>query len=277
VTALATKSGYYKADSEAGGFAASGMEDVMRKLLAATALCTSMLFMLPAPGFAQPAGHDWAGPYLGLALSGIASRVGLDTTTDGTTFSDDGLPTHYDLFGTNFAPGLTAGYNFQSGNLVFGVEGDASALRLQNSVSGQGSSSGSYTVTDELDSLLTLRGRFGVVEGNALIYGTAGVAGGQASFNAEIGGNGNGLETPATGSGFVAGPVVGAGIEYALTDKLSVKAEGKIYSLASLSGIGDTGKGGVEPNPPYSSIPDPYTATYHPQGAMFTTGLNLHF
>jgi outer membrane immunogenic protein len=242
-----------------------------RKLLAATALCTSLIFLTQGVAMAQQAAENWSGPYIGMLASGIGSKSHLDVTplNGSSTFSDENLPIFYDLSNSGFGAGITAGYNFQNGSVVYGIEGDASGLGLTSTVTGTGDDSTSYTVTDRLDSLLTLRGRLGVVEGKALIYGTAGVAAGQASFTAAIGDSGGSSDYHiATGSGVVAGGVAGVGIEYALTDKLSLKAEGKVYQLASLSGMGDTGKG---------SPTDPYTAAYHPQGAMFSTGLNFHF
>ena len=49
-----------------------------KRLLAATALCGSLIFLLQGPAVAQDA-HDWSGPYLGMALSG----VGWDTSSAG--------------------------------------------------------------------------------------------------------------------------------------------------------------------------------------------------
>jgi opacity protein-like surface antigen len=100
-----------------------------------------------------------------------------------------------------------------------------------------------------------------------MLYATAGVAAGNSSFNVDAGKG----ASAATASGFVAGGVVGIGAEYAVNDNISIRAEGKYYHLQSQSAVGDAGKGFPIPDP------DPYTATYHPRGVVFETGINVHF
>jgi outer membrane immunogenic protein len=124
--------------------------------------------------------------------------------------------------------GVTAGYNYQIGQWVTGLEGDfdwgdISARRTLDPL-------GSFT-KDRLSDLATFRGRFGVAFDRALIYVTGGYAGGDvhtALFNA-------------TGPIFLSktswqsGYSVGGGIEYAFTNNVSAKAEYLFTSLADTS------------------------------------------
>lgn len=208
-----------------------------------TALCTILGFLLPAPASALDA-MDWSGAYAGL----LAGTVNTDSTID---FSDIS-PATLDGRGTFW--GLTAGYNVQSGVVVYGMEADAAKVGLNDQ--------GSYT--EGLDSLLSLRGRIGLTDGRMLYYGTAGIGGGQANFSTFRDEGYSTTPTAALGSGFVAGPVLGAGVEYTLTDNLTLKTEGLAYQFAELSGTGDNGKG-------------PYDADYTPSGMVLRGGVNFHF
>ena len=234
---------------------------MQNRLLAATALSTTIAFLVPASAFAQAAPYNWTGFYTGFTFGGMESRSTLDTTYGGTYT----VPSHIDLPRLGPSASVVGGYNIQNGQYVYGVEGDFGILPLEGTTT-----TPNYTVEDKLNALLTLRGRFGIAQDRLLVYGTAGIAAGQASFTSDIGKGSSGTYAQASGSGTVVGPVVGVGMEYALTDKLSAKLEGKVFDLGTISGVGDTGKGA-------GGAPDPYTATYHPRGAILSTGLNLHF
>lgn len=216
-------------------------------LLAATALTTTITFLVPGVAFAQSA-YDWSGAYVGVNAGIVYSDA--PVTIDDT----DVTP----IYATGGLLGVTAGYNMDMAGVVVGIEGDASLANVQGERSG---ASGDFTA--DLDSLLTLRGRLGFTSGNALFYGTAGIAAGHASFTASPGD----LITPETAetSGFVAGGVAGVGVEFALTDTMSIKTEGLIFQLAPLSTVADTGKGGS------------YDAEYAPSGVTLRTGVNFQF
>jgi len=216
-------------------------------LLAATALTTTITFLVPGVGFAQSA-YDWAGGYVGVTAGVVYSDapVTIDDTAETSIYARGGLL------------GVTAGYNMDMAGVVVGIEGDASWASLHGERSGP---SGDFSA--DLDSLLTLRGRLGLASGNALFYGTAGIAAGHASFTALP----NGFFAPETAedSGFVAGGVAGVGVEVALTDNMSIKTEGLMFQLAPLSTVADAGKG------------DTYDAEYAPGGVSVRSGLNVSF
>lgn len=138
--------------------------------------------------------------------------------------------------------GLTAGYNHQSGNYVFGVEADVSLTNLNviHSMSVvdpnpnppfTGTHANTQYQTD-ISGLATARVRAGFAAGKTLIFASAGLAAGQVEnrFN---------LQIPELGyaspdwhdTGLLFGYAIGAGVEHKFTDRVSVKAEGLFIDL----------------------------------------------
>jgi outer membrane immunogenic protein len=230
------------------------------QLLAATALSTTVTFLVPGVAFAQQ--YDWSGVYLGMNLGGGAS-FGLLSLDD----DDNVLPDSVAIPALGPTGGLQAGFNLQNGNFVYGLEGQANWTAL----SGEADLGDGDFAEAQLTTLLSLRARLGVAFDRMMVYTTAGVAAGNSNFNVDAGKGAN-----AQASGIVAGGIVGIGAEYAVNDNISIRAEGKFYHLQSQSAAGDAaaldfGKGGpiLDPNP--------YTATYLPRGVVFETGINVHF
>ncbi|MFG1479475.1 outer membrane beta-barrel protein [Xanthobacter sp. V4C-4] len=115
--------------------------------------------------------------------------------------------------------GVQAGYNYQIGSYVLGVEGDlgsgflfsrARCLREWVSI-----------CTADTDVLATLTGRLGYVFDNVLLYGKAGAAFANTSSTV----SGTGFSGQFTGSAFRTGWTAGGGVEIGLTPELSAKAE----------------------------------------------------
>jgi opacity protein-like surface antigen len=232
-----------------------------KALLAATALVGSVMFLVPG---AQA--FDWNGHYVGGVVGVVNSTGSIDWSFENEEFDDGATGTHT-FDGLGALGGLTAGFNYRlDDKLVIGIEGDASLVLLKDSASETGEF-WTAEFEEELQSLLTLRGRLGVLtnDTNTLFYVTGGVAGGQVKASARvIDEDGDGPVSPATMSGFVVGIIGGVGVEHAIRDDLTVKAEVLGYTLGSLSGSGTTGKGDLE-------------ATYNPSGVIFRTGINFHF
>lgn len=136
----------------------------------------------PAPAF------SWNGLYVGTYFEGQF------VTTAGF------VPTWWTFLGG----GVRAGYNYQAGSFVVGVEGG-----LEYSVN----TSGPFPLANVTDAGIV--GRAGIAMGRTLLFG---VAGGGAMFN--------GTTTPYW--------TVGAGIEAMLTDALSVRADYRYQYAASI-------------------------------------------
>lgn len=167
-------------------FAALGMAPAVAADLAARTY-TKAPVMAPLP--------TWAGFYLG-GMGGYASENSGSPSIKG-----------------GFAGG-TLGYNWQAGNLVYGLETDAAWADINASVSGLG-----LTVTDKVDSTGTVRGRIGYAFNTVLLYGTGGYAWANNKLSLTA------LGATASESKFLSGWTVGAGVEVLFAPKWSVKAE----------------------------------------------------
>lgn len=206
---------------------------------------------------------DWNGPYVGGVIGVVKSTGSIDWSFyNGAPPSDNNGTYHFD--GLGLLAGVTAGINYKlDDRLVVGIEGDASLAWLKSDGTDEiAPNNGEFE--EELNALLTLRGRFGVLtdDQKTLFYATGGLAGGNVSASAHL--RGFSPADAATMSGFVIGVIGGVGVEHAIKDDLTVKAEVLAYKLGSLSGTGYAGKG-------------PSAATYNPSGVIFRTGVNFHF
>lgn len=110
----------------------------------------------PMPGIVD-VGGNWDGAYIG-------GNVGFASAT--TTFNGD------ELWGMDgWLAGAQVGYNFQSGDLVFGIEGslDWSGVTGESNLYGD-------DVTRDINWTGDVTGKFGFAVSTLLFYGKAGVA-----------------------------------------------------------------------------------------------------
>jgi outer membrane immunogenic protein len=152
------------------------------------------------------------------------------------------------LRGTGAVGGLQAGYNWQRGAFVAGIEADIDASSFRASrdtgiltpVGGAGLGTYRFAYTVRQDWLATIRGRVGWSAQNWLLYVTGGAAWtninqtGHAEFISGCGG-GPGCTTDASSSATKVGWVAGAGFEYKLNRQWSVRAEYLHYDFGSTS------------------------------------------
>jgi outer membrane immunogenic protein len=119
----------------------------------------------------MPSDHDWRGLYVGVNVGGGQSLVHTTQTSPNFPFGVT------DVNGTGFAGGGQIGYNF-TGVLMpkffAGVEGDIGALRVHAQMNDWFDAQAKFTANT--DWYATLRGRFGINTGPALLYFTAGGA-----------------------------------------------------------------------------------------------------
>jgi outer membrane immunogenic protein len=159
---------------------------------------------------------DWSGFYAGLHIGGATGTMDLPPVPAGVISIDS-----YEISGG--LVGGQVGANAQFGNLVVGVEGDAS----WTNVFGRGTLDiGVLTVGTEakVNALGSVRGRVGFAADSILFYATAGVAAASVTGTAfeEFAGTRTVLGTPKVGH---MGWVIGAGAEAMVTDNISIKAE----------------------------------------------------
>jgi outer membrane immunogenic protein len=140
--------------------------------------------------------YSWAGPYLG-------ANLGYEW---GTVFNNPTKP-------SGFEGGVQAGYNWQSGPLVFGVEGDIEATSADDTFAPWKFSNPWFG---------TVRGRVGYAFNNILFYGTGGLAFGELRADTF------GLSESHTTAGWTAG----VGAEFGLAQNWRAKIEYLYVDLA---------------------------------------------
>ena len=163
----------------------------------------------PPPAMAV---YSWMGPYLGVNLG---YQWG-ETTNNPTEPS-------------GIAGGLQAGYNFQSGQFVFGGEADINLSGAEDTFAPWKFSNPWFG---------TVRGRAGVAMNNILFYATGGLAYG--NLRGEVGG----LSENRTGLGWT----VGLGMEVGLTQNWSAKVEYLYLDLTDRSYTVTGTNNGLESN-----------------------------
>jgi outer membrane immunogenic protein len=219
---------------------------------------------LAAPVYRRPVAvavpvYTWTGCYLGGDLGYQRSSYAQQLTwgevnTSGTLGLEGGEFDFTNNLSANGAiGGLLAGCNLQTGHYVWGIETDyawtgGNDSRLYNPEL----NAESVAFSASTKSVWSLRGRFGLAEGDALIYATAGLA--IARFNYSYLLNDPDSEgAPASAGNFnftTNGLVVGVGAEYRLAGNWIAGVEWLHYAfgdekqLPSVSGAGPWGAGG---------------------------------
>jgi len=197
----------------------------------------------PAPAYIPPVVpiYNWSGIYIGVNVGAAFVSQGAPNNTVATGPLAGTPSGAVSTSSTGIAAGGQVGINFQNGPWVFGVEGDADYLSNKSTTFGRFAATGatnSHVFT--LDVLSTVRGRVGYAFDRALIYGTGGFAmGDYSTTRTQLTGTAPfGTATPGTAESFSAlrfGWTAGGGLEYALGDNWTVRAEYLFVDLQSLT------------------------------------------
>lgn len=191
--------------------------------------------------------QSWTGLYVGvnagytIAGGDSAGFTGTDTGGDGigTALALGRIPRQIGLQPGGFIGGAQAGYNWQSGAMVYGLEADIQGVAGRDSFSIvplPPTTPATISGSQGLEWLATLRGRLGVTATpELLLYVTGGLAVGQTklSFSALGPGWAPTLASVAVSDPIKAGWTIGAGAEWALAGSWSVKGEYLYYDLGS--------------------------------------------
>ncbi len=203
--------------------------------------------------------YSWTGFYIGGNVGGAWGNFDPATSTvlNGAYFQPASVPQvnaagAQSIKPNGFTGGIGAGYNWQTGNIVFGIDGDIQSLRLKGSaVTGPVTyvcCGGTFTVTSSASTswLATARGRVGVAANNWLFYATGGAAfttlNGNFSF-ADTFGAAESVSFSNTRTGYT----VGGGVEAGLWGRWSAKAE---YLYVNFGTVSATGVIGFAPTQP---------------------------
>lgn len=161
----------------------------------------------PAPYYQAAPLFAWGGFY-----AGLNGQLGVGSYSQGGD----------QLFGSPFGGlgGVTLGYNYQSGSLLIGAEADAGF----GSISGHGNFGRATDSYGTINGIGTIRARAGYIFNQRLLfYVTGGYAG--TVLNGKISDYAFSPNYMLNEGHYLNGYAVGAGVEYALTTKISVKGE----------------------------------------------------
>lgn len=176
-----------------------------------------------------------------------------------------------------FAGGVQAGYNWQSGSFVYGVEADFDGLTNKSSGGFVTVIPRAYTnagsASASISWLATARLRAGLAFDRTLVYATGGIAaGGVKASSSSIGTDGSTYDTfLGSVSKTRFGWTVGAGVEYALTDRWLLRGEGLYYNLGRVS----YGVNAQDANTLSEGLS--ITARHKADGFVLRTGLSYKF
>jgi outer membrane immunogenic protein len=161
----------------------------------------------------------WTGAYFGVD-GGLGSNLA-DTawTKDSVDTSKNGSTS---LASVVAALGVHAGYNYEFGSAVVGIEADVSGLPSIKKSNGMGMTKNA-TVSSNTSVLASIRGRLGFVFDHTLVYGTAGI--GYQDTKISLGTK----DGTVTGKMPTAVAVVGAGIEQKISQHWTAGVEALTY------------------------------------------------
>ena len=181
---------------------------------------------------AEPTPYDWSGMYAGV-IAGY-SWSDFDVNADQADEPQFDLNQSFGVEGGQV--GLEAGWNHQSDSLVFGVAADLSLSDAEDS--------SNFDIVDEdeiyvgkHDYFATVRGKLGYAMDNVLVYATGGLAITDAEIRYEnyTDSTHSALDEPISkDSKMLLGWTAGGGVELAVSEAVSVKAEYLYSDFGSL-------------------------------------------
>jgi outer membrane immunogenic protein len=181
--------------------------------------------------------YNWSGFYAGVNAGGGWSQLDSSFTTTNSS-GTSGLTINHTNADVGVVGGGQAGYNFQTGAFVVGLEGDFGYLGVSNTSNiitafAPGNSLALGTKI-EPGFLADITARVGYASGPALFY----VKGGWAYFDGSVGtsgitalGSSNLRDVSASG---LSGWTLGGGIEYLISPSWSIKGEYQHFDFGSV-------------------------------------------
>jgi opacity protein-like surface antigen len=216
--------GYARVDVREGdNIQAVGVNLGLRYQFEPPTAATAGIFKAKAPPAPVVAAYSWTGFYAG---GFVSSSLGQEDWT----FAFGSVSPKV----AGFLGGGEAGFNYQIGSVVFGVEGDGGFGRLFGGVAcpSVGGLQFFFTCRDSVKYLASATGRVGYAWDRALFYVKAGGAWTRDNYDASCNLL-NCVNPDNTASADRAGWTVGAGIEYGLLPNWSVKAEYDHYDFGT--------------------------------------------
>jgi outer membrane immunogenic protein len=165
-----------------------------------------------APVYAPPPPFSWTGLYVG-------GNLGWGWANGDGTIAFGGPTSGFSGSGDGFLGGGQIGYNWQTGNVVFGVETDFQGSAGSSDIT---ATPGAATITGTAKNpwFGTIRGRLGYAFDRSMLYATGGAVYGKNTFEGT-----NSVTGPFSSSATYWSWTVGAGYEAMLWDRWSAKIE----------------------------------------------------
>jgi outer membrane immunogenic protein len=268
------------------------MEITLKKLLLASLVGISMgtaaqaadLPRKSVPVLASPVPmFTWTGFYVGLNAGygfGDGNTTTIGTSAFQTLIAPGFVPGSLKTKPDGFIGGGQIGYNAQFGAFVAGIEADIQFADMKKTANFIGpavlGTQLNTSTRSELEYFGTLRGRLGFTPFDRfLVYATGGLAYGQVkTTSGVVGVQAPGLVWAGSNSDMKFGWTLGAGIEYALTNNLTVKGEYLYYDLgkSTVSALGNPAVRGVAA---LNGID--YVSRTENRGSIVRAGLNYKF
>jgi outer membrane immunogenic protein len=218
-----------------------------RKILLASvgaiALTGSAAFAADLPSRAPPPVYlppppifTWTGIYIGGQI-GYAWASGNNEFNGFDPFFGPGVALNSSVGGTpnGVIGGANVGYNYQINQWVVGIEGTVDGTSLSNTAVAAFPDGSTLTANSTADIQGSIRGRLGVAWDRALIYATGGVAFGGFNTNLSLSAPNVPFFTSASLSNTRTGWTVGGGIQYAVTNNWSIRAEYRYTNFGSIN------------------------------------------
>ena len=246
-----------------------------------------------APGVPAASTYDWSGFYVGGTAGGAFGSFDPSTSTtflgNNFYFSQVSVPPvnaagAQSIKPGGFTGGAEIGYNWQVRNFVVGLEGDIEYLGLAGNASTTAPyappfAASAFTVTSNASTtwLATARGRVGIAANDWLFFATGGAA--FTNLKANFGFSDNCFSSGACGpppnaseatsiSSMKAGFAVGGGVEKAIGQNWTVKAEYMYVGFGTITGTGILTGGGQT---------QPMTHSYDLKANIIRLGINYKF
>ena len=217
---------------------------------------------------------SWTGFYLGVnagyawgdsnASSSFSCPAGAGCNfTNPINLAAFGSAASGDLSADGFTGGVQAGYNWQSGSAVLGVELDFNAFGINGSRGGAGPIpavvAGNFASSASVDTdwLFTARARLGwTISPNLLLYATGGLAVTDVQVSNSFSSTPGGVVVTGASSrsDTLTGYAVGGGLEWAMNRNWSFKAEYLFVDFGSVSTTATVPVAGLNPNALATSV-----------------------
>jgi outer membrane immunogenic protein len=219
--------------------------------LAAGAPANAADMPVKAPPLVAPVPYGWAGFYAGANVGyGFGSTTSnIPTIPDDVAGASAGqtLPVSLAIDPKGFFGGIGAGYNWQTGNYLFGFEGDIQISGIKSGLAFQKVTVDAFgdthtdwhnSASEDLKWFGTMRMRAGLVFDRFLAYVTGGFALGGVNVYTENAYNFSPTKWYTSDSTTTRpGWTIGGGVEYALADRWIFKAEYLYYDLGTIDSV----------------------------------------